>query len=63
MANRKRKVGRPRGGAQKRDKRITVVLTSDEHAKFVADAERLGVPLFLYARWLITRHSIPGESR
>jgi hypothetical protein len=59
----KRKVGRPQGGAQKRDKRVTVLLTSAEHTKFVAEAETLGVPLFLYGRWLLTRHPIPGGGK
>jgi hypothetical protein len=63
MATKKRKVGRPQGGPEKRSKRITIVLTPTEHARFVAEAEAIGVPLFLYGRWLLTRHPIPGESK
>jgi hypothetical protein len=61
MATKKKKVGRPRSGPEKRSTRVTFLLTPEEHAKFVAEAEALGVPLFLYGRWLLTRHPIPGE--
>lgn len=61
MATKKRKVGRPRSGSEKRDVRVTLLLTAEEHAKFVEEAEELGVPLFLYGRWLLTRHPIPGQ--
>jgi hypothetical protein len=60
-AKKKRKVGRPAGGPEKRDKRVTIVLTAGEHTKLTAEADALGVPLFLYGRWLLTRHPIPGE--
>lgn len=62
MATTKRKkVGRPRQAEQKRSQRVTILLTAEEHAAFVAQAEAIGVPLFLYGRWLLTRHPIPGE--
>ncbi len=61
MAAKKRKVGRPRGGKDKREKRLTIVLTEAEHTKLLGEADAIGVPVFLYARWLITRHPIPGE--
>jgi len=59
----KRKVGRPAAGAEARTERVTVVLTKTEHAQLVGWAENLGVPLFLYARWLLTKHPIPGERK
>ena len=55
----KRKVGRPRAGADKRDKRITVVLTTAEYDTLVEQAQAIGVPLFLLSRWLLTGHPIP----
>jgi hypothetical protein len=61
MAAKKRKVGRPRGGPEARTERVTILLTPEEKARFVAQAEALGVPTFLLGRWLITRHPIPGE--
>jgi len=53
--------GRPALGDEKRSHRVFGTLTDAEHAKFLAEAKALNVPPFLYARWLLTRHPIPGE--
>lgn len=59
MASKRKRVGRPRAEEQKRDHRVVVILTAEEHATFVAEAQELGVPTYLYSRWLLTRHPIP----
>ena len=62
MATKKRKsAGRPELAAdEKRNHRVFGTLTDEEHARFLAEAKELGIPPFLYARWLLTRRPIPG---
>lgn len=57
----KRKPGRPQAGEQARDQRVTFLLTAEEKERFEREAQELGVPTYLYGRWLLTRHPIPGE--
>jgi hypothetical protein len=62
MATKKKKHsgGRPALGDEKRSHRVFGTLTDEEHARFLAEAKELGIPPFLYARWLLTRRPIPG---
>jgi hypothetical protein len=60
-ATKRRNVDRPRQGEQKRSRRVVVILAPKEHDKFIAEAEVVGVPTFLFGRWLLTSHRIPGE--